>query len=279
MRQRAVQRAEDKPEWVTPSAPARPPASALMRLQQTAGNRAVAQLLQSGGNLVHTLAEPSPASFDDIQAMRPGSSFVTGATSMPDGSFKAPRFDMGATSAGGADPAGLSWACRPTWIQHYDEGNSECVYLEPGRHRTSREENGKPVFIHVSRDVSKRIQQGEAEHAGDIKRARDLSIREAENVLAKHVIGKTFTAPTREEAEQQVLDRILGRLTHPELGNDQSTWGDTYRKLYEKTAERDTNGWHTFTQAFPKHEDGAVTYEVVDRTKIGANPPRTFISY
>jgi hypothetical protein len=99
--------------------------AALMRLQGTAGNRAVAALIERG-RAVHTLAEPSAASFDDIQAMRPGRTFVTGATSLPGHSFKAPRFDLG------AHPDGLSWVCRPTWTQHYDEGNSECVHLEAG---------------------------------------------------------------------------------------------------------------------------------------------------
>lgn len=137
------------------------------------------------------------------------------------------------------------------------------------------------MFLEVSEAMSERIKAGEQEHADDIKRARDISIKEAEDVLDKHVIGTTFpAAATKEEAERKVLDRILANLTHPGLGADQSRWGEIYRKLYSKTEERDLNGWHRFSHAYPKEAGGEVTYQLVDvRTKIGETPPEKLIRY
>ena len=274
MRHRAHRIDEEIPERVATAEPVRAHEAALLQLQRTAGNRAVAGLLQ--GRVVHTLAEPGAGTFDDIQAMRPGSNFVTGATSMPDGSYRAPQFEMGTafTSPG-------AWASTPTWKQKHDEGDSECVYLPPGRYRTAKEENGKPVFLKVSEEISERIRAGEQEHADDIKHARDISLKEAEAVLDKHVIGTTFpAAATKQEAEQRVLDRITANLTHPGLGNDQSKWGEIYRMLYSKTEERDRKGWHKFSQAYREEANGEVTYTVVDvRTKIGETPSAKLIAY
>jgi hypothetical protein len=272
MRQRARHVREQEEAPGAAAAPrARAHEAALLHLQQTAGNRAVT-------GLVHTLAQPSPAAFDVVRRMRPSDNFVTGATSMPDGSFQAPQFAMGTVQG----PDG-SWVATPRLTRKHDEGDSECVYLAPGRYPTGTVEagSGKPVFLEVSGEVSERIRAGEQEHADDIRHARDISLKEAEDVLVGHVVGQAFpAAATKPEAERHVLDRITAGLTHPGLGNDQARWGAIYRMLYEKTALRDRNGWHKFAQAYRTEKDGEVTYQVVDvRTRIGETPPEKLITY
>ncbi len=199
------------------------------------------------GEGARAIPGPSIATLAAIQAAAGGSTGTVGWTSFPLATAKAPQFDFGSTSSspGGTGPP--SWSCTPTWKQHFYEGDSVCMFLDAARHPTTLTEGGKPVFWNVTGAISARDGQAEAEHANDIKQARDLSIKEAETVLTDHVIGKTFPAAgTQAQAEQKVLDKITSKLTHAGLGNDQTKWAAIYETLYRKTLTRDNNAWHTF---------------------------------
>ena len=199
------------------------------------------------GEGARAIPGPSIATLAAIQAAAGGNTGAVGATSFPLATAKAPQFDFGSLSStpGGMGPP--SWSSTPSWTQHFDEGNSVCMFLGPARHPTTLTDGGKPVFWNVSAAISTRDGLAEAEHSDDIKRARDISIKEAETVLNDHIIGKTFPATgTRAEAEMKVLDEITSKLTHASLGNDQTMWADIYETLYRKTLTRDNSGWHTF---------------------------------
>ncbi|KQR17393.1 hypothetical protein [Cellulomonas sp. Leaf334] len=199
------------------------------------------------------LAGPSVGSAADI--MGGGSApngMRIGLTSAPDG-YKAPQFEFGTVAAMGptaADPP--TFTCTPTWKQHVDEGSNVCWYLPAGKHKSITQRGGKDVYITLSAAMSTLDERAEREHADDIKQARDISIQEAETLLTLHVIGKTFpAAATATAAQQHVLDAITASLTHPGLGNDQSTWAATYDRLFMKTGVRDVKKWHNFGETGP----------------------------
>ena len=207
---------------------------------------------------------PGIATLAAITAANGGNTGGIGWTSFPLATAKAPQFDMGAVAStpGGMGPP--SWACTPTWKQHYDEGTNVCMFLDAGRHPTTLLSGGKPVFFQLSAAMSALDGQAEGEHANDIKQARDISIKEAETVLNDHIIGKTLaSAGSKAEAEQKVLDEITTKLTHAGLGNDQTKWAAIYETLYRKTLQRDNKLWHTFgVTARTVNAAGEVTLEV-----------------
>ncbi|MEV6631092.1 hypothetical protein AB0M54_10090 [Actinoplanes sp. NPDC051470] len=344
MRHTADHAAEEGAERRTGAVAPRSPAAALLRLQMTAGNRAVARMLQrsagetdpecfiippagaeqaaepgaeehepavqtspaaavsTGGGLsgpasvswaalgaadqedaAHALAAPAVDSLNNIQtAAGANSDWVAGVTTLPRATAKAPQFDLGAVASapGGMGPP--SWACTPTWTQHYYEGDSRCLYLGAGRHATKIKEGGAPVFFQISAAISARDGQAEGEHSNDIKQARDISIKEAETVLTDHVIGKVFPATgTQAEAEQKVKDRITAKLTHPGLGHDQTKWAAIYETLYSKTFDRDTKGWHSFGAGTRSvNKAGEITYAIDNgTTSIGTTSSAALVVY
>jgi hypothetical protein len=57
--------------------------------------------------------------------------------------------------------------------------------------------------------MSDRDRKAEGEHSNDHERARDISIKEAEQILNRHVVGETFGPKDSEgELNQLVLDTI-----------------------------------------------------------------------
>jgi hypothetical protein len=234
------------------------------------------------GDGARAIPGPSVATLAAIQAAAGGSTGTVGWTSFPMGTAKAPQFDMGSVSSspGGMGPP--SWSSTPTWTQHFYEGDSVCMFLGAGRHPTTLTEGGKAVFFELSAAMSSRDSDAEAEHSNDIKRARDISIKEAETVLTDHVIGTTFPSRgTKAEAEQLVLDRITSKLTNAGLGNDQTKWAGIYETLYRKTLERDNKAWHTFGLG-PRtvNAAGEVTYALnAGTTSINTTTSTALIVY
>ena len=138
--------------------------------------------------------------------------------------------------------------------------------LAAGKHKSITPSGGKDVYLTMSAAMSALDERAEREHADDIAQARDISIQEAETILALHVIGTTFpAAATAAAAEQHVLDAITAGLDHPALGNDQTTWAATYDRLFMKSGLRDAGPWHRFGETGPP----VVTPTTIEHT-IGA---------
>lgn len=204
-----------------------------------------AAVSSAGEDGLQAIPGPSVASLPTLQAPGGGNPWRTGWTSFPV-NRKAPQFEFNTTEY--APPVGPpSYASAPTLKQSAYEGDSVCWYLGPGLHKSSLVDGGKPVYFEVSAAISARDGAAEGEHSNDFKQARDISIKEAETVLSTHVVGKTFpSAGSKESAEKHVLDTITAKLTHPDLGNDQTQWDAKYEALYRKSGARDTKGWHSF---------------------------------
>lgn len=202
-----------------------------------------------------------------------------GLTTAPTG-FKAPKFDFGTKPVpGGAGPA--TYTCSPTWLQHMDEGTNTCQFVGAGVHKTIGQQAGKDLYFELSAAIAARNSQAEAEHADDIKQARDISIKEAEQVLADHVIGKTFPPmASAAEAEKKVLDEITAKLTHAGLGNDQTKWAGIYDTLFMKTGIRDRNSWHSFGAAGTRTTPAGIVITIGNgSTSIGTKSSADLITY
>lgn len=202
-----------------------------------------------------------------------------GLTTAPTG-FKAPQFDFGTKPVpGGAGPA--TYTCSPTWVQHMDEGTNTCQFVGAGVHKTIGQQGGKDLFFELSASIAARNSQAEAEHADDIKHARDISIKEAEQVLTDHVVGKTFPPMgSAAQAEKKVLDEITAKLTHAGLGNDQTKWAGIYDTLFMKTGIRDRNGWHSFGAAGTRTTPAGIVITIGNgSTSIGTKSSADLITY
>ncbi|WP_124342965.1 hypothetical protein [Cellulomonas algicola] len=202
-----------------------------------------------------------------------------GLTTAPTG-YKAPKFDFGTKPVpGGAGPA--TYTCSPTWVQHMDEGTNTCQFVGAGVHKTIGQQGGKDVYFELSASIAARNSQAEAEHADDIKQARDISIKEAEQVLTDHVVGKTFPPMgSAAEAEKKVLDEITAKLTHAGLGNDQTKWAGIYDTLFMKTGIRDRNGWHSFGAASTRTTPAGIVFTIGNgSTSIGTKSSADLITY
>ena len=205
-----------------------------------------------------------------------------GLTSAPEG-YKAPQFDFGTVAAMGATAADPpTFTCTPTWKEHMDEGASVCWYLPAGKHKSIAQRGGKDVYITLSAAMSALDERAEREHHDDIKQACSISLREAETLLTLHVIGTTFpSAATAGAAQKHVLDAITANLVHPELGNDQSTWGATYDRLFMKTGLRDARKWHNFGETGPPSVTPSQIVHTVaaGSTSIGTTSSAALIVY
>jgi hypothetical protein len=204
-----------------------------------------AAVSSAGEEGLQAISGQTIASLATLQAPGGGNPWRTGWTSPPV-NRKAPQFEFNTTE--NTPPVGPpSYASTPTLKQNANEGDSVCWYPGPGLHKSSNVEGGKPVYSDVSPAISARDGAAEGEHSSDIKQARDISIKEAETVLTTHIVGKAFPAAgSKADAEKYVLDAITAKLTHPDLGNDQTQWNAKYVALSRKSAARDTKGWHSF---------------------------------
>jgi hypothetical protein len=128
-----------------------------------------------------------------------------------------------------------------------------------------------------------KVRDAEQEHIDDAKQAYKISLKEAEDVLNDHVIGKDFgPEATKDEVEQKVLGAITDNLIHSELGNDKTQWGAKYMMLDAKTlSERDNKGGHTFgTKKRRSIFTNKVTYTVTAGTNnVGSVSSASIIKY
>lgn len=163
------------------------------------------------------------------------------------------------------------WYGVPVLLSKAYEGDSQPYYLGPGEHLSAFKEKGVDRYYNISNTISQRDHDAELEHANDFKYAFDISLKEAESVLLKHVEGKKFgPKASPAEIEQMVKDTIRSHLTHPQLGEDQTMWGAKYETLQKKSLNRDQKGWHTFwisNRKEVKDKKGTVTKITYDVTK------------
>lgn len=169
----------------------------------------------------------------------------------------------------------IKWFALPILTQAAYEGDSGPLYVGAGLHDSKTNESGAPVYYNMSRSLANRNRDAEQEHANDYKYAYKISLKEAENVLKKSVVGKKFgPKPTPVEVMALVGDTITKKLTHPQLGNDQTKWKAKYETLVTKTLYRDTQGWHTFhvgNRKETKDNTGKITKVTYDIQKGTTN--------
>jgi len=244
--QRVFSESGEGPSWSALSvnhAIAQPRTVSWRRNQESSGE-SVTEMINEA------IVSPSVKSLIDIQNLAPAMKLL-GATSRP-ANFKVPDFDfqtinmasVGLLAALAKKPL---WYAFPKLTKSAYEGDNFCYYISQGLHKTIFKEGGKPVFWRMSKAMSQKDHDAELEHSNDHKQAYKISLKEADDVLTKHVVGKSFgPKPTKAAAEQMVLDKIKAKLTHPQLGSDKTKWAAKYTMLSAKTAIRDTKGWHTF---------------------------------
>jgi hypothetical protein len=223
---------------------------------------------------------PSSVSLSTIQNASTFNAWRLGWTSFPLATAKAPQFDFNLSSKAGG--SGTEWYADPKSTQAAYEGDSVCWYLGAGTHKTTHTEGGKDVYWIISAAMSADDSTAEGEHSSDIKLAYDISLKEADDLLNAHVVGKTFGPKASEaEAKQAVLDTITSKLTHAGLGNDQSKWAATYETLYRKTLQRDSKGWHSFgLGGRATKATGEVTYDVnAGTTSVGSTASNQIVKY
>lgn len=143
------------------------------------------------------------------------------------------------------------WYAKPRFTVRAYEGNSKAFYVGTGLHKTTLTETIKgkkiPVFWKMPKAMASRNYGAELEHSRDHKHAYKISLKEADRVLQRHIVGRKFgPEPTKADVENKVLNTIKNRLTHPQLGNNKTQWGAKYRMLSLKTLIRDNNFWHSF---------------------------------
>ena len=100
------------------------------------------------------------------------------------------------------------------------------------------------VFITITPPMAKQIREGEIEHCHDAHRAFDLTYAKY-NAAAK-VLEAGFPAKDKAECNAETLAR-LKKATGIEI----SKWKSVADCLFDKTHERDTNGWHTVDPGDP----------------------------
>ncbi len=237
-------------------------------------------LQPSPGGASRTMAAIAGPTVGSLAAIQHRNPWAFGDTSDPHPTSKAPQFDFHTSRKKGADGKD-QWFAAPKLTVNAYEGDAHCLFLAAGTHLTTHKEGGLGVSWIVSAAMSALDSGAEGEHSDDFKHAFAISLKEAEDVLTKHVIGKTF-GPKASEAEVKtaVTDAIAGNLTHAALGSDQSKWSDAYFKLTGKSQERDAKQWHTFQLGSRKKTAAGVTYEVnAGLTSIGVTPSSKIVTY
>jgi hypothetical protein len=201
---------------------------------------------------------------------------------MPTTGYKAPDFEFNSRNIGASD-APPQWVARPTLTQSAYIGDADAYNPSSGMHDMGRKESGLDVYYKFNNVMFGKVRDAEQEHIDDAKHAYKISLKEAEDVLNAHVIGKDFGPKATEgEVEQEVLDTVTANLTHAGLGNDKTQWGAKYMMLDAKTlSERDNKGGHTFgTTKRRSITAGKVTYTVTAGTNnVGSVSSASIIKY
>jgi hypothetical protein len=198
--------------------------------------------------------------------------------------YKAPDFDFNTTirrntrRASFVDKPSFS---RPTKKTNAFEGASKSLFAAPGKYATGDKENGKDVFWNLSPATSDLARAAEQEHCDDFAEAYRISLKDADDVVNAHIVGKSFgPAATSEQAEKLVRDTIASNLAHPQLGSDKSQWASKYFTLCEGTQTRDTSNWHGLGKGQRTEDPAGITYEIVKgNAQIPGPASNTIIKY
>jgi hypothetical protein len=246
---------------------------------------------------------PSPATLNKVQKVATFNPWRLGVTTFPTGTYKVPSFDFKSVNKAAA-PAKVAkggkagkvakapkapapaWYSVPTLTQAAYEGDDVCLFVPAGTHKTApdvwKTEGGKPTFWIMPGPMAARDSAAEGEHSSDIKLAFKISLREAEDVLTKQVVGKAFgPKATQAAAETLVLDTIKAKLAHPKLGNDKTKWGGIYETLYRLTLQRDAKAWHTFGLGGRTTDKKGNVFYTINKgtTNVGTVPSSKIVKY
>jgi hypothetical protein len=220
---------------------------------------------------------PAPKTLKFVQSVYFVDPGRLGITTWPV-AYKVPKYDPNTS---------IKWYATPKLTTKADEGNSNAYFVPAGLHPTLHVEKGAPVFWDMSAAMAARDSNAELEHSRDFKYAYEISLKEAQKILDKHIVGKVIgPEASKVAAENKVKAIIAAKLTHKALGNDQTKWGAQYEMLQKKTLTRDAKLWHTFglgNRKETKDKKGKVlkvTYKVnKGSTKIGVVKSKTIIKY
>lgn len=206
-----------------------------------------------------------------------GNLWALGWTYFPK-NFKAPDFKFNVKP---------KFYAYPSFTQRAYEGDATSYYIGALLHKTQHKEGGKDVYWKMSASMSARDRRAEAEHVADTKYAYRISLKEADRVLKRYIVGRTIgPKDTAADAEAMVLARIQAKLRYPKLGNDKTKWANKYDMLFRKTLQRDNKHWHSFGLGNRKEIKDAkgviqkIIYKVNrGTTKVGVVRPSKIITY
>lgn len=254
--------------------------SATLGFPQPASLGAIQQMSGSDERIDGSMASGPPVGTTVLGIQgHSGGIWEIGWTYFPTG-YRAPNFDFNSKDKGRGGKT--EWYASPTQTATAFEGTGDSYYATAGLHKTAHKEGGKDVYWNFSAAMSARDDLAEQEHCNDHAHAYNISLKEAEDVLIAHVIGKDFGPnATKAEAEQMALKAITDNLTHAALGNDKTTWAAKYDTLFRKTGERDTKLWHSFALGGRRtNKAGDVIYDAMTgTTKVGTVTSATIIKY
>jgi hypothetical protein len=212
---------------------------------------------------------------------------AAGLTTPPQ-NYKAPNFKFNSFKVA------KGWSAKPTLTQKAYEGDNISWFPYKGKHLVTmpifvapKVKRVVPVHMKVSAAMSTLIYTGEEEHCKDIKYAYKISLKEANRVLTKFIVGQTFgPEPTQKAAENLVLKTFQKNLAHPKLGSDKTKWAAKYKQLYQMTIIRDQKKWHDIQPAnfkVIKKAGSIVGFEAelakTKFTNIGKIPSAKIIKY
>lgn len=287
VRRSASQRDESnapRPDRPAPSAPAGPPAVALLRsMQRSAGNRATAAMVQRSaafgapkavgleemadlaavhhdgdghaGHAGSPTVDPAPDGYNDLDSKsKSGLGAPAGLTLIPNAvAFTTPQFKTTA-----------SHNRTPTTVEHFatiDQPAAspdvvhDCWYLGQGRHKwgtagTKYAHKGKKYLpvIEVSQPTSDLIKAGEQEHLNDAKQSYDMTYGLIVSKMQALAGTKYGPATTPDNAYQLALNAFSATLP-PVLSitppNTTSVWPRTLDDLLGQSKKvRDESGFH-----------------------------------
>jgi hypothetical protein len=199
---------------------------------------------------------------------------IMGLTVGPIGSTS-PKFKINTTEK--KKDGKSDWYAKPEREEKASAGKCLGVfYLSEGLHKMKETKEIKkpggsikvPQYMDVSADMSKQLLKGEQEHCNDSKVAYMISLKEAEDVLERHVYGYEFGPMSTEAKAKQLVQRtIKAKLTHPQLGHDQTKWKNWYCcLLWLSPIIRDTTGMHTTESVYDSDVWAHSSYIIAQET-------------
>ncbi|WP_163542013.1 hypothetical protein [Occultella kanbiaonis] len=206
-----------------------------------------------------------------------------GVTGAPVG-VKAPQYQL-IPSSDGATEYFIAKA------QNAEEGTHDSFYLAPQERRTHQDPLGwddRPtgrgkgrVYIEVTPAISSLARDGEQEHCDDYAHAYKVSLGALDSLIDDEIDGKKVAGPERDTAlkrARRLVDMTMEAANLGWMGWKQSGWLAGYQALARKTADRDTNGWHTFTKILERAGDDDIVRVTAGSTAINKHPSPELIT-